>query len=195
MDSGTGNLGSEIPQVGKGLVELLRETLCPSLIHDGDMIIMASPWEENNYKIGVYLYDIQDRSIAASSAVMVNEKEKRFPPKAVELSYMIFCNENSRFGGIRREQIHIQLNEVIRIVYDNSVIETEDGEAVQLSFARETIDFKIRLWGGFNLPLQPAVYVRAVPVLIESGRTSAVVRVGERDYRTGRKEQAEKGII
>lgn len=181
-------VGNEILQVGKCLTELLRKTLCPSFVRDSSTIMLASPWEQTDYRVGIYLYDIQDYSFAATQAVMISETERRFPPKAVELSYLLFCNENSRFGGIKREQIQILLNEMIRAIYDFPVVSREDGEEVQLSFSRETMDFKIRLWGSFNQPLQPAVYVKAVPVLIESGRTAEAAKVEERDYRVGKKE-------
>lgn len=188
MGSLQDNVDSEIPKIGKCLTELLRKALCPSFVRDSSMILPASPWEETDYRVGIYLYDIQDYSFAASSAVMISETEKRFPPKAVELSYMIFCNESSRFGGVKRDQIQTLLNEIVRTIYDFPVVRREDGEEVQLSFSREDMDFKIRLWGSFNQPLQPAIYVKAVPVLIQSGRTAAAAKVEERDYHVGRKE-------
>ena len=187
MDGCADDLRCEIGQVGKGLVELLKKALCPAFVQDGGMILQASPWEEADYRIGVYLYDIQDYSFAAASGMMAGENKKRFPPKALELSYMIFCNEDVRFGGIRRDQIQMHLNEVGRTLHDFPAFETERGEEIQLSFSRETIDFKIRLWGSFNRPLRPALYVRAVPVLVESDRIADLSRVGERDYRVGKK--------
>ena len=109
----------------------------------------------------------------------LNEDERRFPPKAVELSYMIFCNEKHRFGGVQREQVHVILNEIIRLVYDNPLLQREDGESVQISFLREDAEFKLRLWGSFSQPLQPAVYIRAVPVFVASARSRKAVRVRE----------------
>lgn len=188
MDSSQDHVSSEIPQIGQCLETLFKKTLCPKLIKDRDMIKQISPWEEVDYRTGIYLYDIQDYSPMATQAVMVSDKEKRFPPKAVELSYMIFCNENSKFGGIQREQIQMVLNEVVRTVYDYPILIGEDGEEIQISFAREDMDFKIRLWQSFNRPLQPAVYVRAVPVLISSGRKQDINRVEKRDYRVEGKE-------
>lgn len=188
MDSGQDNIGSEIPQVGRCLETLFKKTLCPMYVKDKDMVRQISPWENADYRVGIYLYDIQDYSVMATQAVMTDDKERRFPPKAVELSYMIFCNESSKFGGIQREQIQIVLNETVRTVYDYPILIGEYGEEIQISFAREDMDFKIRLWQSFSRPLQPAVYIRAVPVLISSGRTQNISRVEERDYRVEKKE-------
>lgn len=182
MDSGKERLDSEILQAGKCLLELLRKELCPELVQDGDLIMLASPWEEADYRVGIYLYDIQDHSVMPTAEVLLGNEERRFPPKAVELSYLIFCNEAHRFGGIQREQIQVMLNEVVRTVYDHPFLEQEDGQALQISFLRESVDFKIRLWGSFNRPLQPAIYVSAVPVLIGSRRKRKVSRVQERNY-------------
>lgn len=191
MDSGKERLDSEILQAGKCLLELLRKELCPEPVRDGDLILFASPWEEADYRVGIYLYDIQDHSIMSTSEVLLDDEERRFPPKAVELSYLVFCNEEHRFGGIQREQIQGTLNEVVRTVYDHPVLEREDGQAIQISFLRESVDFKIRLWGSFDRPLQPAVYLNVVPVLIGSRRKRKISRVRERNYdienREGRK--------
>lgn len=189
MDSGKEQLDSEILQAGNCLLELLRKELCPELVRDGDLIMPVSPWEEADYRVGVYLYDIQDYSMVSTAEKPLGDEERRFPPKAVELSYLVFCNEAHRFGGIQREQIQATLNEVVRVVYDHPVLEREDGHALQLSFLRESVDFKIRLWGSFDRPLQPAVYLNAVPVLIESRRKRKVSRVQERDYGIERKKQ------
>lgn len=182
MDSGQNRLNSEILQSGKCLLELLRHNLCPDFVQDGDLIMFTSPWEEADYRVGIYLYDIQDYSAMAVLETQISDTERRFPPKAVELSYMIFCNESHRFGGVQREQIQAVMNEIVRTVYDNPVLEQECGGTLQISFLRENVEFKMRLWGSFNQPLQPAVYLRVVPVLIESGRLRKVGKVQQRNY-------------
>lgn len=187
MDCGKEYLDSEIVQTGKCLLELLRGNLCPDYVRDFEEIALAAPWDEADYRVGVYLYDIQDYSICGTREVAINEGQRRFPPKAVELSYLVFCNEKHRFGGLQREQLHAVLNEVMRVVYDHPVLLRENGEEVELSFLRESAEFKIRLWGSFNQALQPAVYLRAVPVLLASRRLCEVHAVEERDYRTSPK--------
>lgn len=143
---------------------------------------MTAPWEEEDYRVGVCLYDIQDYSQAVVSAAESGENVLRFPPKALELSYMLFCNEKHRFGGVKREQVQGVLNEIVRTLHDHPSLKREDGETVGISFLRESVEFKIRLWGSFNQPLQPAIYLRAAPVLVASSRTRRISRVKERDY-------------
>ncbi|MDE5891624.1 MAG: DUF4255 domain-containing protein [Acetatifactor sp.] len=187
MDSGKDRLESEILQVGKSLLELFQSKLCPDFVRDADLILLASPWEEADYRVGLYLYDIQDYSLTATAEAALDDTLRRYPPKAVELSYLIFCNQTHRFGGVQREQLQAVLNEIVRTVYDNPELERGEGEAVRLSFLREAAEFKIRLWGSFNQPLQPAVYIKAEPVLIESRRMRRVSQVRERDYGVERK--------
>lgn len=177
-----GVLEEEILLTGKCLLELLRKNLCPGYVRDRDSILMTAPWEEADYRVGVYLYDIQDYSLAASAAAAEGENTLRFPPKAVELSYLLFCNEKQRFGGLQRERLQGILNEMVRTLHDNPLLLREDGEKVGFSFLRESVEFKIRLWGSFNRPLQPAVYLRAAPVFVASARTRKISRVKERDY-------------
>lgn len=176
------DMADEILLTGKCLLKLLRDNLCPGYVRDRDSILLTTPWEEEDYRVGVYLYDIQDYSLAVSAVSDTGEDILRFPPKTVELSYMLFCNEKHRFGGLQRERLQGILNEMIRTLHDNPTLMREDGEAVGISFLRESVEFKIRLWGSFNQPLQPAVYLRAAPVPVASARTRKVNRIKERDY-------------
>ncbi len=185
MDSGENHLDSEILLTENALLELLKKKLSPGYVRDRDAVILTAPWEDGDFRVGVYLYDIQDYSVVVTEG-SVNDEERRFPPKAVELFYMIFCNEKHRFGGVRREQSHAILNEIIRLAYDNPILRREDGENVQISFLRENAEFKLRLWGSFNQPLQPAAYIKAVPVLIASDRSRKAARVREQVVDVGR---------
>ena len=187
MDGAEERLDSEILQVGKSLLRLFQKNLCPDFVRDEDLILLTFPWEEADYRVGLYLYDIQDYSLTATVETALETSMRRYPPKAVELSYLVFCNQTHRFGGVQREQIQAVLNEIVRTVYDNPELEKGDRETVRLSFLREDAEFKIRLWGSFNQPLQPAVYIKAEPVLIESCRMRRVSRVRERDYGVERK--------
>ncbi|MCM1057177.1 MAG: DUF4255 domain-containing protein [Firmicutes bacterium] len=176
-------LDGEILLTGRCLLELLRDSLCPGYVRDRNSILFASPWEEEDYRVGVYLYDIQDYSMAAAVPDTKGGGDTlRFPPKAVELSYMLFCNERHRFGGLQRERIQGVLNEIVRTMYDHPSLRREDGETVGFFFLRENAEFKLRLWGSFDRPLQPAVYLLAAPVAVASARTRKVNRVKERDY-------------
>lgn len=182
MDGSQTSPADEILLTGNSLLELMRRNLCPDHVKDRENVLLTAPWEEADYRVGIYLYDIQDHSLTTVQNMQEGENVLRFPPKAVELSYMVFCNEKRRFGGLQRGQLQGILNEIVRTAYDNPALQREDGEKVGLSFLRESVEFKIRLWGSFNQPLQPAVYLRAAPVLIASGRTRKVSRVKERDY-------------
>jgi len=182
MDGGQAYSDSEILLTGKCLLELLRRNLCPGYVKDRESILLTAPWEEEDYRVGIYLYDIQDFSLATVGTAESGEDSVRYPPKAVELSYMLFCNVKHRFGGLQREQLQDVLNEIVRTVHDNPSLVREDGEAMGISFLREDVEFKMRLWQSFSQALQPAVYLRVAPVLIASARTRKVIRVKERDY-------------
>lgn len=177
---------SEILMTDNALLDILKKNLCPEYVRDREAVLLTSPWEEGDFRVGVYLYDIQDHSVMSTEGSYISDDERCFPPKAVELSYMIFCNEKHRFGGVRREQVHAVLNEIIRLVYDNPLLQREDGESVRVSFLREDAEFKLRLWGSFNQPLQPAVYIKAVPVLVASARSRNAAGVRENIVDVGR---------
>lgn len=140
--------------------------------------------------MGIWLYDIQDHSLMAVEGAWLDETHRTFPPKATELSYMIFCNPRRCFGGLQRERVHMILNEILRAVHDNPTFERADGESVEFSFLRESMDFKMRLWESFQKPLSPAVYVKAAPVTIVSRRVREVHKVETREYGVRGREKA-----
>lgn len=170
--------------MGSRLAELLRRELCPRTVRDGSSIAMVSPWEERDYRLGIYLYDIQDYS----AMIPYITREDGVPPKAVELYYMIFCGEAGNFGKSNQEEAHIMLNEVMRAVAFWPELHMEDGAVVHLHFVKETVNFKLELWGSFQKPLRPAVYLQAVPVLISSGKTQEKIPVKEARYQVMRRD-------
>ncbi|MCM1100742.1 MAG: Pvc16 family protein [Clostridium sp.] len=172
----------EILQTGKCLQEILRQYLCPEYVRDEDGILFTSPWDEEDYRVGIWLYDIQDHSPMAVEGAWLDETHRTFPPKATELSYMIFCNPRHGFGGLQRERVHGILNEILRAVYDNPTSERADGGSVGFSFLQESMDFKMQLWESFQKPLSPAVYVKAAPVTIASRRMREAHKVETREY-------------
>lgn len=178
----------EMLDTSNALLELIRYGLCPYYLTDAATVALTVPGSEEDYRVGVYLYDIQDYSALIPDFTMIGQEERQYPPKAVELSYCIFCNESKQFGGVKRDKIQALLNQIIRVIHDNPVIDRKEGKTLQLSFAFLDLDLKIKLWGSFQQALQPAVYIKAVPVLIASDRVASVPVVKERDYRMEKKE-------
>lgn len=161
-------------------------------MRDGGSIVLASPWEERDYRLGIYLYDIQDYS--AMVPYISGEDRERFAgrilPKAVELYYMIFCSETGNFGKSTQGDSQVVLNEVIRAVAFHGELKTEESGSVLLSFIKESVHFKLELWGSFQKPLRPAVYLQAVPVLISSGKTEEKIPVKEARYQVVRRDSS-----
>ena len=150
MDSGKEHLGSEIVQTGKCLMELLQKNLCPDFVRAPEEIALAAPWDEADYRVGIYLYDIQDYSICRTQESVINESLRRLPPKAVELSYLVFCNEKHRFGGLQREQLHAVLNEVIRTIYDILCLRAKMGRKWRFPFCGKARSSKSGFGGAFT---------------------------------------------
>lgn len=179
---------AEIPQASRQIRELLVNNLFPVFVNDQEEIALTVPWgEEKDFQIGIFLYDIQDTSALMPEFQVVQDKYRIYPPKALELAYMIFCNESRQFGGIKRERIQLLLNEIIRLLHDHPVLKQPDDSELVLSFACLDLKQKIDLWGSFHKALQPAVYIRAVPLLIASNRWDNYHPVKTRDYKTVRK--------
>lgn len=179
---------AEIPEASRQIRDLIVTHLYPAFVSDREEIALTVPWgEEKDYQVGIFLYDIQDTSALLPDFQILKDERRLYPPKAVELAYMIYCNESRQFGGIRRERIQLLLNEIIRTIHDHPVLKQPDDSELALSFACLDLKQKLDLWSSFQKALQPAVYIRAVPLLIASDRWENIHPVKTRDYHAVRK--------
>ena len=97
-----------IHEISRTICRHLVEQLYPDYLLDRDGVQLCIPRHEHqDVQIGIYLYDISEYSITAQRYASVDGDSRVFPPKLMELSYLIFVNEDARFGGYNKEQEEI----------------------------------------------------------------------------------------
>ena len=115
MGSDKAGVGSGISETGKCILKLFRKRLCPEFVRDEDLILLTSPWEEADYRVGIYLYDIQDHSVMTTAEIPVSDTLRRFPPKAVELSYLASEEQKDFLSAMDYAQAAPSLSQAQRI--------------------------------------------------------------------------------
>lgn len=192
--SETADHGTEavLSQSGAFLLGRLAEALVPEVLFSRDDLALAPPYQENrDFRVGVYLYDIQDFSaVTGPGPERLSASERRLPPKPVELHYLVFANQSIPFGRMRGEEEQLLLEAAVRAFHDGGRLSLP-GNPVGLQFSFLALSEKIALWQSFGKPLQPAVYITLSPVLVPSGRILVTPEVREISYRYRTLEQRE----
>ena len=166
-----------IHEVSKALQDMLSSQLYPEWLMDQDGVQPCIPSHENqDYKVGIYLYDLAEYSIAAQRYATITDHTRVFPSKLISLSYLIYVNEEVQFGGYNKEQEEVLLERMIQVIHDTSALEAAQ-QHVNLQFENVDVENKIRLWQSLNKPLQPALYIKVLPVEIKSNRQEEVTLV------------------
>lgn len=176
-----------IHEVSKAIQDILGKELYPDLLMDMDNVKQCIPTHENlDFKVGIYLYDVTESNVGLQKHATIVDHLRIFPPKMMELSYLIFVNEEVQFGGYSKEQEELLLERIIRTFHDLSKFNICDEE-LSLQFENVSLENKIHLWQSLQKPLQPAIYLKISPVRILSNKKEEVIFVRRVDIHTKRK--------
>ena len=167
-----------IADVSRALTEMIRANTVPELIDKPDSIGLCSPAAPGDFKLGLYLYNVEEsESYRISGRQNEALHTQRFPPIVLDLYYMItpYYKSDVKFLALEEQTI---LGKVIQLINDNSTIYSESGEAVSLELLRVTEDDKQKIWVGSN-PYRTSVFISARAVVMESTKQKQVSRVTE----------------
>lgn len=166
-------------RVCAALLEKLRGDLEAVMVNTRDGIRLSHPGAEEDFQLGVYLYDMEEvRPNGPPRPVRLNEQERRLPDLNLALRLMIFANRKVAFNAMSAEDEVRLLEASIRSLHSITELETEAGR-VKVSFQVLTQAEKVSLWQSMNCPLQNAVYVDLQPVSVPSTRILRVPPVRE----------------
>lgn len=179
-----------IQEISQALEQLLQEVLYPAVLISPDYVSLCVPrHEEQDYMVGIYLFDMEEDGTQRVAYSRVENGKRRFPDKNMTLSYVIFINEETRFGGYNKAMEAQLLEKLIQIFHDHASLKVQETE-VMLQFVNMTLENKIRFWTSLNKPLQPSLFIRISPVPIASLKQELVDEVRHVDIHANQKEEA-----
>lgn len=174
-------------RLGSLLLERLRGEMVPSVLGRRDDIKMAHPGAKEDYRFGVFPYDIEEiRPYGPSAPVRVSEDARRHPDCLLALHFLLYANRRVPFDSMGAMDELVLLEAALRAVHSMGSLEA-DGQTVKVEFQALSRGEKTALWQSLSHPLQPAVYLTLEPVSIPSTRIRRTPPVREVQLATKRK--------
>lgn len=181
---------SMIQGVGKRLAEILAKQLVPDVILHPGSIGLCSPDDHGDYRLGIYLYDVNpSETVSQSGMVNTGVHSQTLPSTFLSLDYMITAYSDSDLKFRAEEEMKI-LGRVVQVLGDQRVL-TPDmlgvGASMGAKIELQRLDQyeKMRLWTFPNEPYKLSLFYRIEPVEITSAKESSVVRVRDFHLTTG----------
>lgn len=166
-----------ISKTGEEIVRILRQTLKQEMNMEAEHIGIGKPDENNGLQVCVYLYDIQrNAGITPSDMIPVSATQYRYPSVYYDLYYVIVPCLDSDLKYRMQEEIKL-LDVFMQCLGDLRMLHLDQ----EIPFELFDMEFenKTKFWSGLGQNMRMAVYCKAGPVEIRSGRTKDVTRVRE----------------
>lgn len=168
-----------ISSVSEKLVKGIKHALVPDIIPDQNGIGLCSPQNNEEYSLGIFLYDIQEsEEIRQLHMRNLDEHRQQGPPSYLSLYYMVtaYSQSDPKFQMIQEQRI---LGKVIQYFHDNPILEAA-GEDIRLQMLRVSTEDKTKLWSFNNSSFRISVFYKASPVMLDSAAVRNVTRVQSR---------------
>ena len=178
-----------LARVGELVVDYFREKLIPGVLAEGDMVKLAWPDGQEDFRLGLCLYDLESvRAGGPGTPTRQGEDKWRRPDLLLSLRFFAFANRKAAFHGVEASDELILLEAVMRAVYGAPGFPLGEGKTFQLTLDRVERSEKTALWQSFHVPGQSAVWFSAEPVAIPGRPLSRAPATREVEVDMRRKE-------
>lgn len=184
--------------ISQHIMKVLKTYLYPNYLQTSEAIRLVSPGDKNmDFQVGIFLYDIESLGNDVASQVELDHSQgKQYPPKALNLKYMIYINSKAQvaFQGEDEQRF---LGIIIQALHDNSVIDIKRIHTASDAFDMPTpiemvnisLDDKSKIWSSMGLAIQPCLYLEVSPILLASKKVEPIQRVIGRDFQVQKAEE------
>lgn len=165
-----------IADIGKGLINMLRDRLVPEPIDKSENIGICEPKERGGYIVGVHPYDIkEDTSGQHQEKVVLPDGSVQDPPAKIELYYMVSVCSKAELDTKAVDEARI-IGKIIQIFKDNPTIPArympsstnEPMENVPISPLPLNMEEKVKVWTMFGESYKLSVFYVVGPIAIDS---------------------------
>jgi hypothetical protein len=176
-----------IADVGKTMLQLLRDHMIPEPILQPEFIGLSSPVDKGDLNLSLFLYNIKENGDNRTNQMLSKGAGKlQFPPMSVDLFYLITAHSTAELHSRSLDENQI-LGKAIQVLYDNSVLRNsvlqgtlaENNEEVRIVMDVLPMDIMVSLFP--NIPYKLSVSYMVGPVNIDSMRVKSTKRVLESD--------------
>ena len=165
-----------IADIGKGLINMLRDRLVPEPIDKSESIGICEPKERGGYIVGIHPYDIkEDTSGQHQERVVLPDGSIQDPPAKIELYYMISVCSKAELETKAVDEARI-IGKIIQIFKDSPTIPArympnstnEPMENVPISSLPLNMEEKVKVWTMFGESYKLSVFYVVGPIAIDS---------------------------
>ncbi len=175
-----------IAEVSRQILELIQSETVPSLIEKADLIGLCSPDNSGDFRLGIYLYSIEESErFRLSGRKNVGLYHQKYPPIVLDLYYMITPYYKSDVKFLAEEEQTL-LGRIVQILNDHSVLESQSEEPITLEFCNPSLDDRQKIWNS-TAPYRTSVFFSARAVMVESAREKEISRVTDITIHAGQK--------
>lgn len=179
-----------ISDVGRGILELLRDKLVPDVIDKSESIGICDAKERGGYIVGIHPYDIkEDTSNTAKEPKTLPDGSVQDPPAMLELYYAISVSSKAEIESKSLDEARI-IGKIIQVFKDNPVIPnrylpSNPGmplENVSVTMLPLNMEEKVKIWTMFGESYKLSVFYVIGPVAIDSENIKKPIKRVERVY-------------
>ncbi len=166
--------------VGSEIVEFFRQKLVPAVLHDRDMIKLTPPGGQEDFRLGLCLYDMETIRPGGPGSVRRDREEIwRRSELLLSLHFFAFANRKAAFHAMEAEDELLLLEAACRAVYAEPGLPPGTGGQPQLTLDNVEGTRRTALWQSMATPCQPAVWFKVEPVAIPGSLVRRALAVRE----------------
>ncbi len=179
-----------LSDVGKGILELLRDKLVPDVIDKSESIGICDAKERGGYIVGLHPYDIkEDTSNVAKEPKTLPDGSVQDPPAMMELYYAISVSSKAEIESKALDEARI-MGKIIQVFKDNPTIPkrylpSNAGtpiENVSVTMLPLNMEEKVKIWTMFGESYKLSVFYVVGPVAIDSENIKKPIKRVEKVY-------------
>lgn len=166
-----------ISDIGKGILELLRDKLVPEPVDSAEKIGICDPKERGGYIVGIHPYDIREdlSGAAKDGAKILPDGSQQDPPAMIELYYVISVSSKAEAEAKALDEAKI-IGKIIQVIKDNPVIPPRympsnigmPVENVPISMLPLNMEEKVKVWTMFGESYKLSVFYVVGPIALDS---------------------------
>ncbi len=167
---------SIIADIGKGLVNMLRDKLVPEPVGKPEHIGICEPKNRGGFVVGIHPYDIkEDKNGQHQEKKSLPDGSIQDPPALIEIYYMISVSSKGEMETKAIDEARI-IGKIIQVMNDNPRIpdrympQTTEypRELVPITTLPLSMEEKVKVWTMFGESYKLSVFYVVGPVAIDS---------------------------
>ena len=165
-----------IADVGKSIIEMLKDQLVPEPVSKPDTIGICDPKERGSFVLGIHPYNFKENTeMRQTDPIVLPDGNLQNPPASYQIFYMISVASKSEQATKAEDEQRI-LGKVIQVLRDNPRIPKKympetlrlANEDINIEMLNLELEEKVKIWTMFSEPYKLSIFYSVGPLFIDS---------------------------